>query len=45
MARLMLKATKSIERAITVLYDQGNRTVAQMESEQMSKQVKSTHNW
>lgn len=26
-------------------YEPGNRTVAQMESEQMSKQVKSTHNW
>lgn len=26
-------------------YESGNRTVAQIEAEQMSKQVKSTHNW
>lgn len=46
--RYMTKGKMSKEEATALadeFYESGNRTVAQMEAEQMSKQVKSTHNW
>lgn len=46
--RYMSEGKMSKEEATALaaeFYVPGNRTVAQMETEQMSKQVKSTHNW
>jgi hypothetical protein len=46
--RYMAEGKMSKEEATALaakFYEPGNRTVAQMESDQMSKQVKSTNNW
>ena len=46
--RYMSEGKMSKEEATALadeFYAPGNRTVAQMEAEQMSKQVKSKHNW
>ena len=46
--RYMSEGKMSKEEATALaaeFYEPGNRTVAQIEAKQMSKQVKSTHNW
>ena len=46
--RYMSEGKMSKEEATALaaeFYEPGNRAVAQMEAEQMSKQVKSTNNW